>query len=79
MEDVMFSTILDHEQLLALHRAYDKACTELGLAPDQAVRRQQLEQIMVSLSDPGERNADIIGAKAVHQMRPPTPGLFHQV
>jgi hypothetical protein len=27
----MFSTILDHEQLVALHSAFDKACVELGL------------------------------------------------
>ena len=75
----MFSTILDHEQLVALHSAFAKACIELGLGPDQAIRRQQLEQLMLSFSNRGERDAEVIGAKAVHQMRPPTPGLFHQV
>jgi hypothetical protein len=79
MEDEMFSAIPNNEQLVALHKAFEKACLELGLGPDQAVRREQLEQIMVSLSDRGERDADLIGAKAVHQMRPPTSGLFHQV
>jgi hypothetical protein len=79
MEDAMFSTIHNDEQLVALHYAFAKACRELGLGPDQVVRREQLEQIMVSLSDRGERDADLIGAKAVHQMRPPTSGLFHQV
>jgi hypothetical protein len=79
MEDAMFSTILDHEQLAALHSAFDKACVELGLGPDQALRRQQLEQLMLSLSNRGERDADLVGAKAVHQMRPPATGLFHQV
>jgi hypothetical protein len=31
MEDAMFSTILEHEQLVALHSAFNKACVELGL------------------------------------------------
>ena len=75
----MFSTIPNSDQLEALHKAFDKACRELGLGPDQAVRREQLEQLMVSISDRGERDADLIGAKAVHQMRPPPSGLFHQV
>ena len=70
----MFSTIHNDEQLVALHYAFAKACRELGLGPDQVVRREQLEQIMVLLSDRGERDADLIGAKAVHQMRPPTFG-----
>jgi hypothetical protein len=52
---------------------------EHALGPDQALRRQQLEQLMLSLSNRGERDADLVGAKAVHQMRPPATGLFHQV
>ena len=59
----MFSAIPNHEQLVALHKAFEKACLELGLGPDQAVRREQLEQIIVSLSDRGERDADLIGTK----------------
>jgi hypothetical protein len=31
----MFSELVDNEQLVALRNAYAKACTELGLSPDE--------------------------------------------
>ncbi len=70
-----------NEQLEALHKAFDKACVELGLgyAESDSKRREQLAQTMLSLAENGKRDADVVGAKAVHQMRPPPAGLFHQI
>jgi len=47
--------------------------------PSDSKRREQLARAMLTLAENGERDAEIIGAKAVHQMRPPPAGLFHQI
>jgi len=76
----MFSEFLDNEQFVALRNAYGKACAELGLGPDEGDkdRREHLAKIMLSLSKGGETDPDVIRTQAVHQMRPPSAGLFHQ-
>ena len=73
---MMFSKFSPNEQF-NLYRAFAKACAEL--AESDSKRREQLEQTMLTLAENGERDAEIIGAKAVHQMRPPPAGLFHQI
>ena len=76
----MFSEVLDNEQLVALSNAYAKACAELGLSPDDGDkdRREHLAMIMLALSKGGETDPEVIRLQAVHQMRPPAAGLFHQ-
>ncbi len=76
----MFSKTLTKDQFLALYSAFDKARAELGIsyAESDANRREQLAQLMISLARDGEGDADVIRAQAVHQMRPPAAGLFHE-
>jgi hypothetical protein len=40
--------------------------------------REQLEQSFVSLINAGESDPEVIRAKAVHEMRFPSAGLFYQ-
>ncbi len=76
----MFSEFLDNKQLVALHSEFAKACIELGLGPDEGDkdRRDHLATIMLALSKGGETDPEAIRTQAVHQMRPPAAGLFHQ-
>ena len=76
----MLTELLDDEQLAAMHTAFAKACFELGIGPDEAGRdrRDQLATLMFALIKGGETDAEVIGMHAVHQMRPPAAGLFHQ-
>ena len=74
----MFPDALDNEDLVALHSAFDKACVELGLGPDE-VGRDRLAQLMVTLAKEGVTDPDVIRAHAVHRMQPPAAGLFHAI
>jgi hypothetical protein len=74
----MFPDALDNEDLVALHSAFAKACSELGFDADD-VNRDQLAQLMVTLAKDGETNPDVIRAHAVHRMQPPAAGLFHAI
>ncbi len=76
----MLTELLDHEQLAALYKAFAKACFELGIGPDDAGRdrRNQLATIMFALVKDGETDPNVVRAHAVHRMRPPAAGLFHQ-
>jgi hypothetical protein len=74
----MLPDALDNEDLVALHSAFAKACSELGFDADD-VSRDQLAQLMVTLAKDGETNPDVIRAHAVHRMQPPAAGLFHAI
>ena len=69
-----------NEELVAARSAFEKACADLGIPPDahHNKRREQLEQVFVSLINAGECDPEVLRAKAVHQLRPPAAGLFHQ-
>jgi hypothetical protein len=75
----MFPEALAHEQFVALHSAYAKACIELGIDPHEPGRREQLAALMFTLAKDGETNPDVIRAHAVHRMQPPAAGLFHAI
>ncbi len=70
-----------NEELLAARSAFELACADLGIGsePHDDNRREQLEQIFVSLINAGECDPEVLRAKAVHQLRPPAAGLFHQI
>jgi hypothetical protein len=76
----MLTELLDDKQLVAMHNAYAKACIELGIGPDDAGRdrREHLAALMFSLARAGESDPEVIRMHAVHRMRPPAAGLFHQ-
>ena len=76
----MLTELLDDKQLVAMHNAYAKACVELGIGPDDAGRdrRADLAALMFSLARAGESDPEVIRMHAVHRMRPPAAGLFHQ-
>jgi len=76
----MLPELLDDKELAALHNAFAKACFELGIGLDEAGRdrRNQLATIMFALAKGGESDPEVIRMHAVHQMRPPASGLFHQ-
>ncbi len=76
----MLTELLDDEQLAALHDEFAKACFELGIRPDEEGRdrRNQLAMLMFALIEGGESDPEVIRMHAVHQMRPPAAGLFHQ-
>jgi hypothetical protein len=76
----MLPELLDDKELVALHNAFAKACIELGIDPDEAGRdrREHLAALMFALSKAGESDPEVIRMHAVHQMRPPASGLFHQ-
>jgi hypothetical protein len=79
-EDAMLTELLDDEQLAAMHAAFTKACFELGISPDEAGRdrRNELATLMFALREGGETDPEVICMHAVHQLRPPAAGLFHQ-
>ena len=70
-----------NEDLVAARGAFEKACADLGISPDAHDNDQhaQLEQIFVSLINAGECDPEVLRAKAVHQLRLPAAGLFHQI
>jgi len=69
-----------NEELVAVRHAFYKACEELGIGSedDDKERREQLEQVFLTIFNFGERDPEVIRARAVQQMRLPTAGLFHQ-
>ena len=73
----MFPEILNHVQFVALRSAYAKACVELGLGPDE-MGETGLAQLMVTLAEVGEKDPEVIRAKAVHQLQPPAASSFYR-
>ncbi len=67
-------------EIIEVRNAFAKACIDLGIGPNESdrQRREQLEQAIVSLIHAGEINPEAIRAKAVHRLKPPAAGLFHQ-
>ena len=69
-----------NEELVAVRHAFYRACEELGIGPEECgkERREQLEQVLLTIFNFGERDPEVIRARAVQQMRSPAAGLFHQ-
>ena len=69
-----------NEELVAVRHAFYKACEELGIDPEECdkERREQLVQVFLTIFNFGERDPEVIRARAVQQMRLPAAGLFHQ-
>ena len=69
-----------NEELVAVRHAFYKACEELGIGPEECdkERREQLEQVFLTIFNFGEHDPEVIRARAVQQMRLPAAGLFHQ-
>ena len=69
-----------NEELVAVRHAFYKACEELGIGSEESdkERREQLEQVFLTIFNFGEHDPDMIRARAVQQMRAPAAGLFHQ-
>ena len=64
-----------NEELVAVRHAFYKACEELGIGPEECdkERREQLEQVFLTIFNFGERDPEVIRARAVQQMRLPPP------
>ena len=69
----MFVDILFDGDQISLRLAFHRACEELGIATnsDDAVRREQLAKLILSLAREGESEATLIQHKAVWQMQHP--------
>jgi hypothetical protein len=64
---MIFSEILKDE--LELRVAFEKACVELGVAPCDMARRENLALVVLSIAHEGESDADVIKHTAVDIMR----------
>jgi hypothetical protein len=69
----MFREILNNEDLVALRRAFDLACVELGLATADTEARERLALLMLSLAKAGETDPNLVRIQAVHQMQASPP------
>ena len=64
---MIFTEILKDE--LELRVAFEKACVDLGVAPFDMARRENLALIVLSVANEGESDADVIQHTAVEIMR----------
>jgi len=64
---MVFSEILKDE--LELRVAFEKACVELGVAPFDMERRENLALVVLSIAHEGESDTDVIQHAAVEIMR----------
>ena len=69
----MFVDILFDGDQISLRLAFDRACEELGIATnsDDAVRRERLAKLILSLAREGQTDPTLIQHKAIWQMQHP--------
>jgi hypothetical protein len=54
-----------------------RRASNLGLGPDE-IGRDRLAQLTVTLAEVGEKDPEVIRAKAVHQLQPPAASSFYR-